>query len=191
MAWASEESNRFGILDPSICLVSCGQTGVDDWDRVVIDGLAPFVDLHSIHLYTGSSDYWSNVLAPHFAERTLRATGALIDRTRYLQRIDHEIGVAYDEWNVWYRTDDGRLEEIYTLADALAVATYLNIFVRQCRIVRVANLAQLINVIAPIFTSPSGMFVQSIYYPFRLMAAATHEVALDTFVDSGTHAHTD
>ena len=130
MAWASEESNRFGILDPSICLVSCGQTGVDDWDRVVIDGLAPFVDLHSIHLYTGSSDYWSNVLAPHFAERTLRATGALIDRTRYLQRIDHEIGVAYDEWYVWYRTDDGRLEEIYTLADALAVATYLNIFVR-------------------------------------------------------------
>lgn len=89
------------------------------------------------------------------------------------------------------RTDDGRLEEIYTLADALAVATYLNIFVRQCRIVRVANLAQLVNVIAPIFTSPSGMFLQSIYYPFRLMAAATHEVALDTFVDSGTHAHTD
>jgi len=39
--------------------------------------------------------------------------------------------VAYDEWNVWFRTDDGQLEETYTLADALAVATYLNIFVRQ------------------------------------------------------------
>ena len=98
-------------------------------------------------------------------------TGALIDRARYLQQIDHEIAVAYDEWNVWYRTDDGRLEERYTLADALAVATYLNVFVRQCRIVRMANLAQLVNVIAPIVTSPGGLFLQSIYHPFRLMAS--------------------
>jgi alpha-L-arabinofuranosidase len=41
-------------LDPGIRLVSCGQTGMDDWDRVVIDGLAPHIDFHSIHLYTGS-----------------------------------------------------------------------------------------------------------------------------------------
>ena len=45
------------LLDPGICLVSCGQTGVDDWDQVVIDGLAPYVGFHSIHLYTGSADY--------------------------------------------------------------------------------------------------------------------------------------
>ncbi len=65
-------------LDPGIRLVSCGQTGMDDWDRVVIDGLAPHVDFHSIHLYTGSADYWSNVLAPHYAERALSVAGALI-----------------------------------------------------------------------------------------------------------------
>ena len=107
------------------------------------------MDLHSIHLYTGSDDYWSNVLAPHFAERALAVTGALIDRARYAQRISHEIGVAYDEWNVWYRTDDGLLEERYTLADALAVATYLNVFVRQSAVLRMANLAQLVNVHRP------------------------------------------
>ena len=188
---ARQWAKAIRFLDPGVSLVSCGQSGVDDWDRVVIDGLARYVDLHSIHLYTGSDDYWSNVLAPHFAERTLAVTGALIDRARYAQRIGHEIGVAYDEWNVWYRTDDGLLEERYTLADALAVATYLNVFVRQSAVLRMANLAQLVNVIAPIVTSPEGLLRQSIFHPLQLISTATQEVALDTFVDSGTHAHAD
>ena len=64
---AAQWAKALKLLDPGIRLVSCGQTGLDDWDRVVIDGLARYVDLHSIHLYTGSSDYWSNVLAPHFS----------------------------------------------------------------------------------------------------------------------------
>jgi alpha-N-arabinofuranosidase len=188
---ARQWAKALKLLDPGIRLVSCGQTGVDDWDRIVIDALARYVDLHSIHLYTGSPDYWSNVLAPHYAERALGITGALIDRARYLQQIDHEIAVAYDEWNVWYRTDDGRLEERYNLADALAVATYLNVFVRQSRLVRMANLAQLVNVIAPIVTSPDGLFLQSIYHPFQLMASLSRSVAIDTFADAGTHDHQD
>ena len=188
---ARQWAKAIRFLDPGVSLVSCGQSGVDDWDRVVIDGLARYVDLHSIHLYTGSDDYWSNVLAPHFAEWALSVAGALIDRARYAQRIGHEIGLAYDEWNVWYRTDDGRLEERYTLADALAVATYLNVFVRKSAVLRMANLAQLVNVIAPIVTSPDGLFLQSIFHPLRLISTATQEVALDTFVDSGTHAHAD
>lgn len=54
-----------------------------------------------------------------------------------------------------------------------------------------ANLAQLVNVIAPIVTSADGLFTQSIYHPFQLMATASQPVALDTFTDSGTHAHRD
>ena len=191
VATARQWAKAIRFLDPGVSLISCGQSGVNDWDQVVIDGLARYVDLHSIHLYTGSEDYWSNVLAPHFAERALSVAGALIERARYAQRVSHEIGVAYDEWNVWYRTDDGRLEERYNLADALAVATYLNVFVRKSPVVRMANLAQLVNVIAPIVTSPDGVLLQSIYHPLRLISTATQEVALDTFVDSGTHAHAD
>jgi len=69
--------------------------GWNDWDRIVIDGLAPLVDLHSVHIYTGSDDYWTDVLQPHQA-------------------------------------DDGTLEERYSFPDALAVAIYLNIFIRNC-----------------------------------------------------------
>ena len=159
VAEARRWAEALKMLDPGIRLISCGQTGMDDWDRDVIDGLARHVDVHGIHLYTGSADYWSNVLAPHFAERALSVAGALIDRARYLQRIEHEIAVACDEWNIWYRAGE-RLKERYTLADALAVATYLNVFVRQSWTVRMANLAHLVNVKAPIVTSREGMFAQ-------------------------------
>ena len=64
----------------------------------------------------------------------------------------------------------GGVEERYNLSDALAVATYLNGFIRHCRTVRIANLAQLVNAIAPIFTSPQGLFLQTIYHPLRLYA---------------------
>jgi alpha-L-arabinofuranosidase len=174
--------------DPTIQLVSCGENGWSDWDRVVLEGLAPHVAFHSIHLYTGSDDYYRNVMAPHQAERALHLCRALIDRVRFTRHIKHEIHVAYDEWNVWFqsRRQQPALEQRYTLADALAVATFLNIFIRQCRTVRMANLAQMVNVIAPIFTSPDGMFLQTIYHPLRLYAEETHEIALDPYVECDT-----
>jgi alpha-L-arabinofuranosidase len=182
--------------DPEIQLVSCGENGWSEWDRVVVDGLVAHVDFHSVHIYTGSEDYWSDVLAPHQAERALRSCQALIDRARYLQRVDHPVHVAYDEWNVWFRqraeqAHENGLEERYTLADALAVATYLNVFVRQCRTVRMANLAQLVNVIAPVVTRPDGLFLQAIYHPLRLYAEHTRSLALDALVDCEEVTHVD
>jgi alpha-N-arabinofuranosidase len=185
--------NALRRTDPTIELVSCGRDGWSDWDREVIDGLVRHVDHHSIHIYTGSPDYWSNVLAPHQAERALRICRSLIERARYCQRVDREVGIAYDEWNVWFRERGERsgLEERYTLADALAVATYLNVFVRRCAGLRMANLAQLVNVIAPILTSPDGLLLQSIYHPFRLCAEHVREVALDPLVRCEMVAHAD
>jgi alpha-N-arabinofuranosidase len=179
------------MADPTVELVSCGQSGWTDWDRVVIDGLAPYVRYHSIHLYTGSSDYWRNVLMVHQADRALRICEGLIERARYQQRIAHPIGIAFDEWNVWYRTraEDQRqtgLEEQYDLSDALAVATYLNTFIRHSRSVEIANYAQMVNAIAPIFTRPDGLFLQTVYHPLRLYAEHHQEIALDAYVDSPT-----
>jgi alpha-N-arabinofuranosidase len=178
--------------DPSIELVSCGQWGWTDWDRTVIDGLAPYVRYHSIHLYTGSGDYWRNVLMPHQADRALRICERLIERARYEQNIPHPIGIAFDEWNVWYRTRAPELrqegiEEQYDLSDALAIATFLNIFIRHCRSVEIANFAQMVNAIAPIFTNRERLFLQTIYHPLRLYAEHTQEVALDPFVESPTY----
>jgi alpha-N-arabinofuranosidase len=177
--------------DPEIELVACGNDGLSEWDRIVVDGLVGYVDYHSIHIYTGSHDYWENVLAPHRAERALRICGALIERARHLQHIDREVGIAYDEWNVWYRETDGRrgFEERYTLADALAVATFLNIFVRQCRVLRMANLAQMVNVLAPMLTSREGLLLQASYHPLRLFAEHVQDIALDPLVACETPVH--
>jgi hypothetical protein len=171
--------------DPSIELISCGEVGWTDWDRIVVDGLASQVDYHSVHIYTGSPDYYANVFAPHQADRALRICEAYIEKARYEQKIARPIHIAYDEWNVWYRQRgrDSGLEERYDLSDALAVASYLNVFVRHCRSVKIANLAQLVNVIAPIFTRPDGLFLQTIYHPLRLYAEHLREVALDVAVE--------
>jgi alpha-N-arabinofuranosidase len=82
------------------------------------------------------------------------------------------------------RTPESKLEEHYNLADALAVAAYLNVFIRQSEAVKIANLAQLVNVIAPIVTSPEGLFLQTIYHPLRLYAEHMQEVVLNVHVES-------
>ena len=76
------------------------------------------------------------------------------------------------------------LEEHYNLEDALVVATFLNSFVNHAHIVKIANMAQLVNVIAPIFTDERRMFLQTIYYPLQLFANHTKGKALELFVDS-------
>jgi alpha-L-arabinofuranosidase len=183
---ATRWARAIKMLDPDAVLVSCGMNGWNDWDRVVIDGMAPLVDLHSLHIYTGSDDYWTNVLQPHQAERAIRCASALIERAAYVKKIARPPRIAYDEWNVWFRTDDGTLEERYNFSDALAVATYLNIFVRNCDWVRMANLAQMVNAIAPIVTTEQAAVTQPIYYPVLLQAQAALSVAADVHVDGPT-----
>jgi alpha-N-arabinofuranosidase len=80
----------------------------------------------------------------------------------------------------------GALEERYSFADALAVGTYLNIFIRNCDWVRMANLAQMVNAIAPIVTSGDAAAVQPIWYPVLLHSQAALDLAVDVFVDGPT-----
>jgi alpha-L-arabinofuranosidase len=180
---ASRWARAIRMLDPQAKLVSCGMFGWNDWDRVVVDGMATLVDYHSLHIYTGSGDYWTNVLQPHQAERAIRCARGLIERTAYVRELARPPRIAYDEWNVWYRTHDGTLEERYDFCDALAVGTYLNIFTRHCDWVRMANLAQMVNAIAPIVTTPETAVTQPIYYPVLLHAQAALPVAVDSYVD--------
>lgn len=183
---ATRWARAIRMLDPEAKLASCGMNGWSSWDGVVIDGMAAQVDYHSIHIYTGSDDYWTNVLQPHQAERAIMSTQALLRRAAYLQKLADPPRIAYDEWNVWFRQLTGGLEERYTFADALAVGTYLNIFIRNCNWVRMASLAQLVNAIAPVVTSPDAAAVQPIYYPVLLHAQAALDLAVDVHVDGAT-----
>ena len=196
---AVEFAKVMKMVDPTIRLIASGLNGWSRWDRIVIEGLAQYVDFHSLHLYTGSADYYSNVFAPHLAERALRVCEGVIEGVRYQQDIKHPIGIAYDEWNVWFRAASppwaewaeidasGGMEETYSLADALAVAAYLNVFIRHCSTVRMANIAQLVNVLAPIMTSSEGLVRQTIFHPLCLYSRHMRGEALDTYVDCDVH----
>jgi len=66
------------------------------------------------------------------------------------------------------------------------VATYLNIFIRNCGWVRMANLAQMVNAIAPIVTTPGTAVTQPIYYPVLLHSQAALDLAADVHVTGRT-----
>lgn len=67
------------------------------------------------------------------------------------------------------------------------MATFLNSFVNHARVVKIANMAQLVNVIAPIFSDEKGLFLQTIYHPLRLFANNTKGTSLQLYVDSPTY----
>jgi alpha-L-arabinofuranosidase len=182
VAEATRWARAIKMIDPAARLVSCGELGWTDWDVEVIGGLASLVDLHSVHLYTGSADYWTNVLSPHAAERAITTASALLRRAAYTQRLERAPRIVYDEWNVWFRKKTGALEERFVFSDALAVGLYLNIFVRNCAWVSMANMAQMVNAIAPVVTTADAAVVQPVYYPFLLHAQGHLDTAVDAFV---------
>ena len=133
------------------------------------------MDYLALHMYVGNpSDNYYNYLSTPLVleERTKVVKGMIAREMEQADRGDRDpIYIAWDEYNSWYRarTDETMvgnraLEEHYNLEDALVIAGFLNAFIRNADIVKMANMAQLVNVIAPIFTSEDGMFIQTIYF---------------------------
>jgi len=104
--------------------------------------------------------------------------------------------LCFDEWNVWYKNHqaDGEgqlaahlLEEVYNLEDALVVAGFLHSFLRHADVLKIANLAQVVNVIAPVLTREDAVLAQSIFYPFAMFAARRDGVSLQVALDGPSY----
>jgi alpha-N-arabinofuranosidase len=193
--YALEAAKLMKWIDPGIKLVAAGSSdyGGDwiEWNRTVLDYCRNHVDYIALHHYSNkpnnSNSYYDFMAAPAFAEKAIEITEGLIRQT--LSKTPNRrtpIYIAFDEWNVWYRArgEEGN-EEIYNMEDALVVGSYLNAFIRNAHIVKMANMAQLVNVIAPVFTSTEGLFYQTIFYPLQLVSTNCTGTALDTWVDCG------
>ncbi|THU88547.1 glycoside hydrolase family 51 protein [Dendrothele bispora CBS 962.96] len=179
------------LLDPSIQIVSCGETGYADWDRVTLKKLVPVVDYHSIHIYTVSEgDHSVNVMGPAAAEKAIDITKSLIDLAKIESGLDKEVTVCFDEWNVWdpvRAPGEKGAEEHYDLSDAIAVASWLNVFVRKADVVKIACIAQSVNVISPLITTPSGLIKQTTFYPLKLFANLMRGTSIDVHVSSPSY----
>src|SRR5207253_126738 len=199
LAWYAEESNRFGTdefieycrvlgAEPFIC-VNMGSGTMDEAQAWVEycngTGNTSWANLRRQHGHAepyrvrywglGNEMYggWQigNMNAHDYVKKA-RAFAMVMKRTDPSIQL---IGCGQNGWSEW--------AEI-----TLSGATYLIGFIRHCRTVRIANFAQLVNAIAPIFTNPSGLFLQAIYHPLRLYAEHAQDVALDVHVDGETYA---
>ncbi len=182
-------------VDPDIkLLASATCTWAEDFverGQLLLEQAGDLVDYMAVHWYVGNreNDFAAYMALSELFERRLTAYEGLIHAMRLARRIKRPIHIAVDEWNVWYRTDIAKnLEDIYNLEDALVVAMHLNAFIRHARLVRMANLAQIVNVIAPILTCPDGLVLQTIFYPFALYSRACGDAALDVFWEGETFA---
>lgn len=190
---AAQWAKALKLLDPSLCLVLCGETGVTSWDHTVLSACIPFIDMHSIHIYTSSTAHVANAIAPLSAERAIQTAAALIDIARIEKRIPATAAattICFDEWNVWdpvRAPGETGAEELYTLSDALAVAVWLNVFVRQSRYVGMANIAQTVNVISPLMTSGEGITRQTTWWPLVLFSRYMRGWTVGTHVRSGAY----
>ncbi len=201
---AREAAKLMRLTDPSIKLIAAGSSNYrpnadpNEWNATILKELIDVVDYIALHIYVGNPDnnYYNFLSTPLVVEqRTQIVKGMILKEMEKAHRGNRPpVYIAWDEYNIWYRarTDESMqgaraLEEHYNLEDALVIAGFLNAFVRNADVVKMANMAQLVNVIAPIFTNETGMFKQTIYYPLSLFANNAHGTALDIAVHCETY----
>jgi alpha-N-arabinofuranosidase len=185
---AADAARQMRYVDPSLKLIACGSSGPFmptylEWDREVLEQCYDYVDGLSLHRYLGNNQTTGGDTSQYLAmnlsmEKQIAETTAVCDLVRGHKRSPKKLWLSFDEWNVWYRTTSGDavdghkteapylLEEVYNLEDALLVGGLVNSLLRNADRVKIACLAQLVNVIAPITTRADGLFRQTIYYPY-------------------------
>jgi alpha-L-arabinofuranosidase len=204
---AADAARQMRAVDPSLTLIACGSSGPFmptylDWDREVLEQCYEYVDALSLHRYVGNTEETgggdtAKYLAINLTmDRQIEETLAVCDYVRGHKRSPKKLWLSFDEWNVWYRARRGEavdghrkeaphlLEEIYNLEDALVVGGLVNTLLRHADRVKIACLAQLVNVIAPIMANSNGLYRQTIYYPYSWGLHFGRGAVLDILVET-------
>lgn len=183
---ASETAKMMKWVDPEIELVACGSSKrimptFADWEATVLTETYEQVDYLSLHNYweNADNDTASFLAGGMLMDDFIQSVVAICDYVKAKKRSSRRIMLSFDEWNVWYHTKKSdleiehwgkapsRLEDIYNYEDALVVGGLLISLLKHADRVKIACLAQLVNVIAPVMTVPGGTaWKQTIYYPF-------------------------
>jgi alpha-N-arabinofuranosidase len=194
---AQQAAKLMKDTDPGIETIACGSSTMSsptymEWDRTVLEYLGPYADYVSLHRYIDNpNDDTSDFLAAtNSIDRRIEHMDAVCRIVQAKTRSRKRHYLCFDEWNVWYRAigsedTNGRgkfapplIEEHYNLEDALVVAGFLNSFIRHADVVKIANIAQIVNVIAPILTRGDDMLLQTIFYPFAMYSSRRDGTAL-------------
>ena len=207
---ANEAAKLMKWVDPSIEVVACGSSAHDmptygAWEYEMLNECYDNVDYVSLHRYYGNAANDT----PAFLARSMdlddfiREVVSICDAVKGRKHSKKQINLSFDEWNVWYHSKQqdeevwkadkwGRalplLEDIYNFEDALLAGSILITFLHNADRVKVACMAQLVNVIAPIMTrNGGGAWAQTIFYPLMHASKFGRGVALRPVVESPTY----
>ena len=204
---ANEAAKAMKWVDSDIEVVACGSSNSDmptfgSWELEVLDACYENVDYISLHRYYGNPTNDT----PGFLARSMdmddfiHTVISICDAVKGKKRSRKQVNLSFDEWNVWYhsREQDEEvwkrekwghalplLEDVYNFEDALLCGSILMGFLRRADRVKVACLAQLVNVIAPIMTrNGGGAWRQTIYWPLYHCSKYGRGTSLRAVVDS-------
>ncbi|MCX6027908.1 MAG: alpha-N-arabinofuranosidase [Chloroflexi bacterium] len=200
---AQQAAKMMKDVDRTIELVACGSctTGLPtymEWDRQVLEHISDLADYVSLHRYVGNRDHdTADYLAvTNSIDRQIEEMDAACRFVQARRRRVKRTYLCFDEWNVWYKNHqtDGEgqfaphlIEEVYNLEDALVAAGFLNSFIRHADVVKIANIAQIVNVIAPLLTRGDELLIQSIFYAFEMFSRRRNGISLRPIVDGPTY----
>lgn len=204
---ACETAKCFKWIDPEVELVVCGSShkGMPtyiSWEETVLDHTYDHVDFLSLHQYYGydnsDDDTQSFLTKGYEMDSFIKEVLAICDTARARHQGSKDINLSFDEWNVWYHSKEQdkllpkwvqkphQLEDIYLFEDAVLVGSMLITLLKNADRVKIACLAQLVNVIAPIMTDDGNgpAWCQTIFYPFMHASNFGRGVAVNTEITS-------
>ena len=204
---ATETAKVMKMVDPSIELVLCGSSGLymstfGDWELTVLNHAYDYVDYISLHQYYGNYEDDTSAFLSRADEMDdfIKGVIAICDAVKAKKHSRKQINLSFDEWNVWYHSHNQDktvekwikapplLEDVYNFEDALLVGCMLMTLQNNCDRVKMACLAQLVNVIAPIMTEAGGKaWAQTIFYPFMYAANYGNGQTLRAIVESDSY----
>ncbi len=185
---ANEAAKMMKWVDPSIETVACGSSSsgmatFGKWEATMLSHCYDNVDYVSCHSYYNNYEHDTKTFLANNLDMDyfINSVVSAIDYAKVAARSHKQINISFDEWNVWYHSSEEpnrkhiepwsiappQLEDVYNFEDALLVGSLLITMLRHADRVKVACMAQLVNVIAPIMTrNGGGAWAQTIYYPY-------------------------
>lgn len=207
---AAETAKAMKFMDDSIECVACGSAHINmptfgTWEREVLEEAYDYIDYISCHQYFSNKagdtkDFFASIDS---LDDFIDTVAGICDEVKAARGSGKTVNLSFDEWNCWYHVteeDDERmkkepwgiaphlLEDNYTYEDAIVNGLALIKFMKHSDRVKIACLAQLVNVIAPIMTEKDGKaWRQTIFYPFLHASLYGRGTAIMPSVDTEKH----
>ena len=192
--------------DNRIHRIACGANSDDyNWTEVLMREAARFMDSITLHYYTLPKADWANKgAATGFGtdewfstlEKALHMDELVTRHSVIMDKYDPEkrVGLIVDEWGTWYDvepgTNPGFLYQQNSIRDALVAGLTLNIFHKHSGRVRMANIAQTVNVLqAVILTEGEKMLLTPTYHVFNMYKVHQDAELLDLTIDSPAYSY--